>query len=267
MIKNIYFYLMLLIFTSLVFAGSNQLVVSLSLPGEPGTLNIEHVKGKIRVTGYSGEVVIIKATLREGNQDNGNAGLNRITEHSIQLQAIEKDNQVTVFSNSQVRVIDLDINVPAHFDLRIDNKEDGNIEINNVTGELVLNNETGDIMLNNVCGPAIISTVDGKIEARFQDTPADQPMAFTTINGKIDIRLPDDTPAHLKMKSDFGEIYTDFSIDFEERKTVIEKSETTGVSKIWLDEWTFATINGGGPQILIKSYHGDIFIQRGASED
>ena len=264
MIKR-YFSLIMIAFSQLAFAGTSQLVVSLSLPGEPGTLNIDHVKGKVKISGYSGEVVIINATIRDEGADTERTGLTKVTEQSIQLNATEKDNLVTVFSNSQLRIIDLDINVPVHFDLRINNKEDGNIEIYNIAGELELNNETGDIVLNNVYGPAVISTVDGKIEARFQGTPIDQPMAFTSVNGKIDIRFPKDTPAHLKMKSEFGEIYTDFNINIEQRKTVTEKSETTGISRISLDEWTYATINGGGPQIMIKSYHGDIFIQQEGS--
>jgi hypothetical protein len=262
MIKRFNIIVILFLLVSFIRAKPDQIMVPLTLPGEPGKLNIEHVKGGIKVTGYEGDVVIIRARLRNSKSENEQNGLARVLEQSIQLNATEKDNQVQVFSNSQVKTIDLDINVPRNFDLNINNIEDGIIEIINVDGELVLNNAADDVIINNVYGPAVISTIDGKIEARFREVPPEQPMAFSTVSGKIEVRLPADTRAILKMRTDFGEIYTDFKIDVEPRKTLIEKSEKTGASKFLLDEWTYARINGGGTQILFKSYHGDIFIQR-----
>ena len=65
--------------------------------------------------------------------------------------------------------------------------------------------------------------------------------------------------ANLKMKTQYGEIFSDFDIFLDKRKAKIKKESTKSV--ISLDEWTIGKINGGGPEYLIKSHNGDIFIK------
>jgi hypothetical protein len=242
-------------------AISEQLVVSMSFPGEHGKLNLDHVKGSIKVTGYDGDVVLIKAELRTENKSESGNNLRKVEMQDMQISAIEKNNEITIYSNSQVRIIDLDIQLPYYFDLNINNREDGIVEVDQVLGELVISNKSDAIILNNINGPAILSTDDGEIEARFNEIPFDLPMAFTTISGNINIFLPETSRAVLKMKSEYGEIFTDFNLKTSERKIVQGLDEETGASRISLDEWTNASINGGGPQILLKTHHGNIFIR------
>jgi len=260
MFKCFYTIILVLFLIALTQAKPDQLIVPLSLPGEHGKLQIDHIKGQIQITGYSGDVVVIKASLHQDEQNKSQVSMQRIAEQAIQLNATEKNNLVTVYSNSELRIVDLEIQVPEGFDLQINSEETGEVQVQGVSGELVINNTNGNIILNKVYGPAILSTVDGSVEAHFIEITPNLPMAFTTISGKIDLYFPADTKVLLKMKSEYGEIYTDFVLDIEERKTIIEKADDKGVSKISLDEWTHARINGGGPQILIKNYHGNIFI-------
>jgi hypothetical protein len=256
--------IILLIFLLQVFihAGSKQLTVQLSLPGEPGSLEISHVSGRIKVTGYSGDVVIVQAGTRVQDETDLSSGMRKVPEQSIQLNVSEKNNQVIIATNSDKKTIDLDLYVPRNFDLYINNADNGEIEIIGVDGELVLNNIRDDIILTNVFGPAVISTVYGKIKAGFRENVPDRPMAFSTLSGKIEIILPFQTSALLKMKSEFGQIYTDFPLELLEGEIHLEKSKKTGVSQIAGDDWIYARINGGGAQILLSSYHGDIIVQQ-----
>ena len=41
---------------------------------------------------------------------------------------------------------------------------------------------------------------------------ADKAMAFTSFNGPVDVTLPATIKANLKMRSDQGEIFTDFDV-------------------------------------------------------
>ena len=66
----------------------------------------------------------------------------------------------------------------------------------------------------------------------------------------------------LKMRTEYGEIYSDFIIDIDKRKTNILKHKNSGSIKVTLDQWTYGKINKGGPEYLIKSLNGNIYIKK-----
>ncbi len=257
------------IFTCPTFAQNatgEQIIIPLSTPGEPGLINVGHIKGSIFVMGYDGEAVIVNASARRmgaGNPDNlQNNGLKRITSNLIQLSAQEKDNEVIIETNSHRHTIDLDIRIPYHFALRLKTYHNGKIHVKNVSGEMEVSNMNGDVLLEEISGSAVVNTIDGHITVTFVEVTPEIPMAFTSIEGKIDVTFPPDINASVKMKSDNGEIFSDFDIEMEKRKIQVDKSDQTGLYKVSLDEWVNGQINGGGPEILFKTLEGDIYIRK-----
>ena len=130
--------------------GTEQLSVPLSHPNKPGVLIINHFKGSITVTGYAGELVVVKARLRYPVSGRRRDNLKHISSNSIQLSAEEENNKVTVKSNSKVKTIDLEITVPQKFSLQIQNQDNGDILARNLSGEMDISNINGDIILNNI---------------------------------------------------------------------------------------------------------------------
>jgi hypothetical protein len=59
-----------------------------------------------------------------------------------------------------------------------------------------------------------------------------------------------------------GEIFSDFNIDLKKRKTKTQKKGESGSIKISLDDWTYGKINNGGPEYLLKSLNGNIYIKK-----
>jgi len=230
-----------------------QIFVPLSAPGEQGALVLNNIKGSINVTGYDGDIVIIDAS---------SSGEGKISSESLQINTQEENNEVTIFYNSPGTTIDFNIKVPYNFSLKLSVYHIGKITVRNVSGEFEINNINGDIELSDVSGSAVLSTVDGDINVTFRDVTPDVPMAFTSVEGKIDITFPSDVTAQLKMKSDNGEIFADFDMKLEKRQSQVEKSVTTGVYKVDFDEWTYGYINGGGQEILLKSVYGNIYIRQ-----
>jgi len=253
----------LLLFFSIPFyyygSDSEEITIPLTNPGEPGLVSINHYKGSIFVNGYSGNSVIIAASYR--NPENNN-GMKLISNSAIKLNATEKENVVIISTNSYRRTIDLSISVPRNFSLKLSTDNNGVIEIRDISGELELNNNNGDVKLLNVSGSAIVSTIDGDIYADYVKVDPDQPMAFSTIEGKIDLYFPVDADICLKMKTEYGEIYSDFNINLEKRKTNVHKHKNNGSTKVSLDDWTHGQINKGGPEYLIKSLNGNIYIRK-----
>ncbi|HSG28443.1 MAG TPA: DUF4097 family beta strand repeat-containing protein [Candidatus Krumholzibacterium sp.] len=242
--------------------GTDQLVMSLSHPGEPGVLMLQHHKGTVRVTGYDGELVIVNASLRHGPPAGGKDGMRSLRGGSMRLHGLEKNNVITISTNSHERTIDLEIQVPLDFSLHLEKNDAGEIFVHRLSGEIDINSDTGDVSLTDISGSAIVSTLDGKIFARFTRVTPFVPMAFTTASGDIDVMFPGGIDASLMMRTDKGDILTDFDIDIEGKKAEVETSETTGIQRAVLEEWTHGVIGSGGPQFTFRSYQGDIFIRK-----
>ena len=117
--------------------------------------------------------------------------------------------------------------------------------------------------LENISGSAVVNTIDGHILANFNKVTPELPMAFSSIEGKIDVTFPANVKADVKMKSDNGNIFSDFDIEIDKRKTQVNKSDKSGAYKISLENWSNGKINGGGPEILFKTLEGNIYIRTG----
>lgn len=64
------------------------------------------------------------------------------------------------------------------------------------------------------------------------------------------------------MKTDQGEIYSDFEVAVEKGSSAPTKTNNGGVYKIIKDSWVLGKINGGGAEMMIKSWSGDLVIRK-----
>jgi len=262
--------LLLLVFTAVLFAARvqkpDQVIVPLTNPDKPGMLIINHDKGAVRINGYDGKAVIVQASMRYAddaeNSIDKSSGMKRISRPALKLSAEEKNNTVRIRSNSHSKTVDLDIHLPYNFSLKISNNDNGEIKVNNINGEFEITNLNNAIIMTDVSGPAVLNTVDGDITVIFKEVPANKPMAITSIDGKIDVSFPDGVNVLFKMKSENGEVFTDFNMELENCRTKIEKKRSSGTYKVSLEEWSYGKVNGGGPEILLKSLEGNIYIRK-----
>lgn len=246
-----------------------QLVVPLSDPAKSGSLNVGLINGSIKVTGYAGKEVIIDAeTIPSTNSnkkekvDESASGMKRISpRNGLELSAEEKNNKVNVNSSSHRQSVNLTIKVPQQFSLKVSTINNGDIVIDNVTGEMEITNVNGDITMTNVAGSAVANTVNGIIKANFK-TVTDSPMAFTTLNGNVDITFPATVKMNAKVKSDRGEVYSDFDMDIDKSAPKGVRSTQNGMYKVSIDEWIQGKVNGGGSEVMMKNMHGNIYIRK-----
>ncbi len=92
----------------------------------------------------------------------------------------------------------------------------------------------------------------------------DKPMSFSTMNGDVDLTLPADAKASLKMKTQTGEVYSDFDIALSRAPQKVEDSgkPERGKYRISFESAIYGNINGGGPEITLNTYSGDIYIRK-----
>ena len=247
--------------------STEQLTVPLSSPGKSYSLKVHMVTGSIKVTGYEGKDIIINVTPRGGDEEAPRApenGMKRISATGgYEVTAKEADNTVTVNTGNPNKALDLNLKIPQDVKLKIGTVNDGEIIVENVSGELEVNNVNDKITLTNISGSVVANTVNGDVIVTFKSVDPKASMAFSTLNGDVNVTLPADTKANLKLKSDNGDVFSDFDIDIDKTPSKIDKTTEPGMYKIKKDDWVYGKINGGGPEMMMKNMQGNIYVKKG----
>lgn len=260
----------LILVGSAAFAqGGNEFTVPLSDPAKRGKLKAHLNYGSITVKGTGRKDILVKYTAEQDDEDrdrgrNGKNldGLKRVSGGGMDLEASENNNYVKISSDSWNNKMDLEIEVPSGFDLDIHTYNDGDLMVSNIQGELALTNYNGEITALNISGSAVATTYNGDIKITFDKITENTPMSYSTYNGDIDLTMPAATKASFKMKTEQGEIYTGFDMEITSSGPVQKKDTKSGTFKIVIDDWKKGNINGGGPEVTMKNYNGDIYIRK-----
>jgi hypothetical protein len=255
---------------SLAQSGSTeQLTVPLSYPGKPYSLKANLVEGSIKVMSYDGKDIIINVTPVEGEEEEGSKavenGMKRISvSGGYEVTAKEADNTITISTGNPMKTVNLDLKIPQDVKLKLGTVNNGSIVVENIRGELEVSNVNDEIRLLNISGSVVANTVNGDVTVTFSAVDPKAPMAFSTLNGDVSVTLPADTKANLKLKSDMGDVFTDFDIDIDKTPSKAEKTTEPGMYKIKKDDWVYGKINGGGPEMMMKNMQGNIYVKKAA---
>ena len=266
---------LLLTGATLVLAQSDikeQLTVPLTDPNKPGSLEVALIHGYIHVVGYGGKEVVIDAVSETGRRNraddhntnrNTESGMRRIsTNNSFDLTAEEKNNQVKIHTSSVNSPVNLTIKVPQRFSLKLNTINQGDITVENVTGALEINNVNGPITLTNINGSVVAQTVNGDLKTTFREVHNNTPMAFSTLNGNVDVTFPSSVKANVKLKSDNGDVFTDFDIDVDKSQPKATRTNQSGMYRVTVDDWVYGKINNGGPEVMMKNMQGNIYVRK-----
>jgi hypothetical protein len=244
------------------------LTVPLTTPGKPGFLQVGVMKGSISVVGYAGQSIIIEAVAMDEGRENTKKpetvnGMKRLspTGGGIELTAEEDKNNVKINVSVMRKPVNLTIKVPQQFSLKVSAINDGKVTIDNVQGELEITNINGAIELNNVSGSAVANTVNGDVKATFKSI-SDSPMAFSTLNGNLDVTFPAIAKFDVKLKSDRGEIFTDYDVAVQKTQPKSSTVSEKGMYKISREDWVQGKINGGGGEVMMKNMNGNIYVRK-----
>lgn len=247
------------------FSQSQKLDVPLSKPGAAFTLKAGIVYGSINLSEHSGKNVLVSVERKQTEfykDSKEKGGMKRINGGGgLELEVEEKDNVVEVSVPGWTKAVTLNIQIPKGATrVELSTVNNGDITITNVSGEIEVKNVNGEIKLTNVSGSVIANTVNGDIKGNLKSHKAGAPLAFTTLNGDVDITFPASFKADMKMKSDRGDIYTDFELDATTQQ--VKKETKEGTYRIKLENWVRGKINGGGPEVLMKNMNGNIYVRK-----
>jgi DUF4097 and DUF4098 domain-containing protein YvlB len=243
--------------------AGDRVNVPLTDPSRPAFVKANLLNGSIIVKAYEGKEVLVEASAHQGESRSSN-GMKRIPMVSTGLNVEEENNQVKINADSVQRPIDLTISVPVHTSLTLRTVNDGNIVVNGVDGELDVNNVNGNVTMTNVSGNAVAHALNGKVLVTFNRING-KPMAFSSLNGDIDVTFPADLKANVSLSSDRGDVFSDFDVQMQQRapQQVVEDGRSQGGRyRVHIDKALRGTINGGGQEIQFKNFNGSIYIRK-----
>jgi hypothetical protein len=264
-----------------LLAAPERLTVPLSDAAKPAKLEVSLVMGSIEVVAGKGGQVVIDATAGRGDERDhvhdprpaiagragdkpakGRSNLRRIPNDSYELSAEERANRVVVVTDSWARSITLRIEVPAESSVVLSTVNDGELMVAGLGGELELHNTNGGITVRDARGPVSANTVNGDITIAFGRAMAAAPMAFSTLNGDVDLTLPAEAKFDVRLKSENGDIYSDFDIELTHKAPKVEEERGKGRYRVSITKELAGRIGGGGPEIFLKTFNGDIVLRR-----
>jgi hypothetical protein len=250
-------------------ASADQVAVPLSDPSRPGLIDVSLVHGSITVRGTNRRDVLVTAhpdtdTERRSRRNEPDAtGLRRIPQ-SAGFRITEESNRVKVSADSPNRGVTFEIETPARSNLKLSTVNGGEILVENVEGELTVSNTNGGITLNSVAGSVTAGTTNGNVKATLTRVTAQKEMAFTSMNGTVDVTLPPTTKANLRMRSNNGDIYSDFDVQLAPAAAVVQENRTSsGRYRISRNQSIVGAINGGGPEFELRTFNSNVYVRKG----
>ncbi len=250
-------------------AQPDRVTVPFSDASRPKSLKAALINGSISVKGYDGKDAIVEARGGSGRvrraERERTDGLRRIDTNATGLTVEESENVITVGTRSPGENVSLNIQVPFNTSLKLHLVNGKEITVDQITADVEIDCTNGNATLTHITGAAVVHSLNGNVLASFDKVPGDKPMSFSSLNGNLDVTLPGDTKARLRMKTDNGAVYSDFDIavDSSGRTPVVENNNSgKGRYRVRFDRTMFGAINGGGPELALTTFNGNIYLRK-----
>ncbi|AOS43942.1 hypothetical protein Verru16b_01002 [Lacunisphaera limnophila] len=187
--------------------------VKFSDPAKPGTLRLILPWAEARITGTDGSEVVVTSSLdQKGRAEVDSDGFRRLDE-DVTFELIEKDNIASISIAGDnlwaTHGAEFEIQVPRNTNLVIRTEIGGDLDVEGVEGDLDISCMNGEVNLTDIASSAVVNSMNGEIRASFKHAPV-KAVSLSSMNGEIDVHLPGDTKANLRMRTHNGSIRTNF---------------------------------------------------------
>jgi len=130
--------------------------------------------------------------------------------------------------------------------------------VENFKGEAEIMALNSQVKMKNISGPVVANATNGNVEIIFTKITPEKPNSILSVNGYVDVTLPEETKADLELNTVNGEAYTDWEIEVDK-----DASSAMSMGMSNMNMFNIAgRINGGGIPISIQSVNGDIYLRK-----
>jgi hypothetical protein len=251
-------------------SNAQKITVPLHDPSRPAQIHANVLNGGITVRGYDGKEVLVEtaagAAIPQRDEPERARGMHRLeVPGAAGLDVIEEDNVVTIKTERASSGAQLTITVPRRSSVQLKGMNGGDLTVEGVNGEIEANNLNGKIILRNVSGSVVAHSLNGEVLATIDRPDPSKPMSFSSLNGDIDVTLPDDIKANFKMKTAHREVFSDFEVKLASNAPtpVPDPDERrNGRFRVRVDSSMHGAVNGGGPEYQFTTFNGHIYIRK-----
>ncbi|HXQ80063.1 MAG TPA: DUF4097 family beta strand repeat-containing protein [Opitutaceae bacterium] len=193
-------------------ADDSSSSIAFSDPAKPGTLKVRVWHGQVSVRGADVKAVTVKSESAPVNSPPRKDGM-RVLSASSSYVLSEKGNVVTLdygadgYSGGPA---DFDVTVPRDTSIVVANSSHGDFACTGVSGDIDVRTLNGDVKLGEVSGGALVETLNGDITVAAKSLAQARPLSFSSMNGRITIRVPADAKAAIRFRTHRGVILTNF---------------------------------------------------------
>lgn len=254
--KNLKFIIAITLIICSGFASAQEFKIKANGDKVLKLLELNHVE----VEGYDGSEIIISTEIEKRGDEERSEGLTAISglglvdNTQIGLSVLEKDNAIEVQQLARRTSNKFTVKVPKDVKLfYVHSGVSGKTFVaRNISSEIETSTKHNSIRLENVTGPMTINSVHGKIEAIFGTVNQNNPISIISVHGLVDVALPENTKANLRMEAKYGELLTNMKIDFGKGEEEMESYS----SKVK------GTLNGGGVELYLVSNHNNVYLRK-----
>jgi DUF4097 and DUF4098 domain-containing protein YvlB len=225
--------------------GAQELRLAFSDPDRPGKVKIEILTGSVRVAGVAGKDVVV-GPLRGKSERPTREGMRQVDLYGLET-AMEADNLVTLAGGVK-RASNIDVQIPARSALVVRCTNCGSIDLDSVAGDIDVNSMNSRIQVRNAIGSVLAHSFNHNVSVSFDQVDPSKAMSLSSFNGNVDVTFPADLKATVRLRTENGKIQSEFDLKLS--------------GGIRTDRGLVATINGGGPEIQLKTFNGSIFLRK-----
>jgi len=209
------------------------------LPAD-GEVAVSNVQGSIKVEGWDRaevEVRVVKSAGEEGGLDDAVISVER-SARGLRLRTLYPQG-----AGAPVQV-DYHLRVPRQARLAGLRTVSGDVVVRNVEGDLEAHTLNGDIVARGGAGSVVAQGVNGDIRVSLRALPpADGRLQLETINGNVELELPEGAGADLELSTVAGRV---------EGLPYFPAAASDGAVRTRLGR--------GGPTVRLRTIRGDIRI-------
>jgi hypothetical protein len=167
----------------------------------------------------------------------------------------ESDQHHRDWPRYEVR-FDFKIRVPRDTRIVLCTINEGTVTVKGMRADFVVHSVNGPILLSDMAGSGEATTVNGSITASFVSAPRGDSL-FRTINGDIELKMPDAFAADLDLKTFNGGLYTDFDAQPRAIKAAAAPQRKDGKLVYQTNPFAAVRVGNGGPLLTIDTFNGD----------
>ena len=213
-----------------------------------GSLSLSNINGDVTIRGTDRADVSVTATITSDSE----SGLDRVdvkvdtSSNHIQIET-DYSKKKGRWGNSGASV-HYELEVPSSIELEEIDLVNGSLQLSDIDGDVEANLVNGSLNAEGLGGSAELETVNGQISATFNRMGSSQRVDLESVNGSIELRIPDDAGATVEASTVHGKIRNDFGMKVERGEYVGSDME--------------GKIGDGGARISLENVNGSINVRR-----